>query len=45
MPILDWIKEVPLSAIYKERLAESEKQFSILETKITILETEKIELR
>lgn len=44
MAILDWIKEIPLSAVYKERLADSERQIAALEQKILILEREKIEL-
>ena len=45
MAILDWIKEVPLSAVYKERLVDSEKQISALEKKVSMLETENIELK
>jgi cell division protein FtsL len=49
--ILDWVKEVPLSAVYKERLVDSEKQVSVLEqksldleAKVLVLEQEKVEL-
>jgi len=45
MAILDWIKEIPLSAVYKERLVDSEKQISLLVNKVSILETENIELK
>ena len=31
MAILDWLKEIPLSAVYKERLFDSVKQVSLLE--------------
>ena len=39
MAILDWIKEIPLSAVYRERLVDSEKQVIMLEQKIIELET------
>ena len=44
MAILDLIKEIPLSAVYKERLVEFEKQFLVLERKVIDLETEKLHL-
>jgi chromosome segregation ATPase len=52
LAILDWLKEAPLSAVYKERLVDSEKQISALEqkvinldSKVSALEQEKIELQ
>lgn len=45
MAILDWIKELPLSVIYKERLLDSERQIVVLEEKVLILEQENIELK
>ena len=45
MAILDWIKEVPISAIYKERLADSVKQVSLLETENVSLKKEVSELK
>lgn len=44
MAILDWIKEIPLSAIYKERLVESEKQILALERQIATLQQEDSDL-
>ena len=39
MAILDWIKEIPLSAVYKERLVDSEKQVLALEREVIELKT------
>lgn len=51
MAILDWVKELPLSAVLKERLVDSEKQVSALEhksidleAKVLGLEQDKLEL-
>jgi hypothetical protein len=45
MAILDWMKELPLAAIYKERLADSEKQIRALELKVIQLAEEKAVLQ
>lgn len=52
MAILDWLKEAHLSAVYNERLVDSERQISVLEQKVidlsgkvANLEQEKIELQ
>ncbi|MEQ1557778.1 MAG: hypothetical protein ABL933_02405 [Methyloglobulus sp.] len=45
MAILDWIKEIPLSAVYKERLVDSEKQITALEKENTALKQENSELK
>jgi septal ring factor EnvC (AmiA/AmiB activator) len=45
MAILNWLKEVPLSAVYKERLVESEKQISALEKKVADFKAENSSLK
>ncbi len=45
MAILDWLKEAPLSAIYKERLTESIQQVSSLEEQVLSLNQENMELK
>ncbi len=45
MAILDWLKEIPLSAIYKERLVDSEKQIALLEKENAALKQENTVLK
>lgn len=40
MAILDWFKEIPLSAVLKEKLTDLEKEISSLKTKVSNLEAE-----
>lgn len=44
MAILDWLKEVPLSAVLRERLVDSESKIAVLEQEIVELKAEKAEL-
>lgn len=45
MAILDWLKEAPLSAVYKERIASSEKQIASLEQENSSLKKENENLK